>query len=137
MMGGAMIPPGLFLAPGLLKADGWCQIFPKWLPPEKYMLRKIPESFASNVLPHNQPLSPPCFPRRSSKNCSQDQPRLLWSLCFALGLSAHENLCASFKDGVSVSPSPMELLHASHTGLQCPILQWLFLPVQDSPGMWI
>ena len=50
----------------------------------------------------------PSFPRRSSKNCSQVWPQFLWSLCFALGPSAHENLCATFKNGVSVYPSPME-----------------------------
>ena len=50
-MGGAVIPPGLLFALGLLWADGWGLIFPKWPPPEKGTLTNIPESFASNVLP--------------------------------------------------------------------------------------
>ena len=49
-----MIPPGLLFGLGLLRADGWGQIFSKWPPPKKCMLMKIPESFASNVLPHNK-----------------------------------------------------------------------------------
>ena len=70
------------------------------------MLMNIPESFASNVLPSQQATVTPCFPRRSSKNCSQVQPRFPWSLCFALGPSAHKSLCVPFKNGVSISPNP-------------------------------
>ena len=47
-----------------------------------------------------------CFPRRSSKIFRQVCPRFLWSLCFALGPSAHESLCAPFKSAASVSPIP-------------------------------
>ena len=46
-----MIPPGLLFGLGLLSTDGWGQIFPKWPPPEKYMLMNIPETFASNAVP--------------------------------------------------------------------------------------
>ena len=53
-MGGAVIPPGLLFALGLLSADGWGQIFPKWPPPETGKLLNIPESFAFNVLPSQQ-----------------------------------------------------------------------------------
>ena len=31
LIGRAVIPPGLFFGLGLLSADGWGQIFPKWL----------------------------------------------------------------------------------------------------------
>ena len=51
---------------------------------------------------HNKPQSPTCFPRRSSKNCSQIQPRFLWRLCFVLEPSTHEILCVPFKNGVPV-----------------------------------
>ena len=83
---------------------------------------------------HSEPQSPR-FPRRSSKNCIQVQPIFLWSLCFTLGPSAHENLCMLFKNGVFISPNPVEHLHTSPTGLQCQMLQELFLPVPD-PHAW-
>ena len=113
----------------------------------------IPESFASSVLPPQRATFTPCFPRRSSKNCSHVWPRFLWSLCFALGPSACESLYVLFKNWVSVSPSPVELLHTSPTGFnarcsrgsfsQCQMprrgdLTWgseLSLPVGES--LWI
>ena len=55
--------------------------------------------------------------------------------CFTLGPSECESLCAAFKNGVSVSLSPVELLCTSPTGLQCQMLQRLFLPVLD-PHVW-
>jgi len=72
----------------------------------------------------------PWFPRRSSKNCSQVWSRCLWRLSFALGPSARESLCAPFKNGVSVSPSPVELLRTSPTGLRCQMLWGSFSPCQ-------
>ena len=126
-----MIPPALLFGLGLLRADGWGQIFPKWPPPEKRKLINDPKSFASNVLPLQQATVTPCLSRRSSKNCSQVCPRFLWSLCFALGPSARESLCAPFKNGVSRCPSPEELLCTSPTGLQCQMLRGLFLPMPD------
>ena len=62
LLGGAVIPPGLLFAVGLLSTDVWGQIFPKCPPPEKYMLLNIPESFASNVLPSQQATFTPVFP---------------------------------------------------------------------------
>ena len=47
-----------------------------------------------------------CFPRRSSKNCSQVWPRFLWRLFFVLGPSACERLCVPFKSRVSTSHLP-------------------------------
>ena len=61
-------------------------------------MRNLPPIY----VPHNEPRSPR-FPRRSSKNPRQVSPRFLWSLCFALGPSAHETLCGPFKSGVSIS----------------------------------
>ena len=78
-MDGTVIPPGLLFGLGLLSADRWGHIFPKQPPPEKHTLMNIPKRFASNVLPPRQATVTPFFPRRSSKNCSQVQPRLLWS----------------------------------------------------------
>ena len=99
--------------PGASQTDGWGQIFPKWPPPEKGLLLNIPESFASNVLPPQQATVTPCFPRQSSKSCSHVSPKFLWRPCSALGPSARESLYAPFKNGVSVSPSPVELLHTT------------------------
>ena len=42
VMGGAVITPGLLFALGLLNADGWGQIFPKWPPLKQHMLMNIP-----------------------------------------------------------------------------------------------
>jgi len=50
-MVGAVISPGLLFGLGLLSADGWGQIFPKWPSLEEHMLMNIPKNFASNVLP--------------------------------------------------------------------------------------
>ena len=57
-----MIPPGLLFGLGLLSADVWGQIFPKWPPPEKGTLLNIPESFAFNALPSQQAMLTPLFP---------------------------------------------------------------------------
>ena len=52
------------------------------------------------------------------------------------GTRAHESLCAPFKNGVSVSPSPMDLLCTSPTGLQCQMLRGSFslcqIPTRES-----
>ena len=109
---GAVISPGLLFGLGLLSTDRWGQTIPKWPPPEEQMPMNIPKIFAFNVFPHSKPVTP-CFPRRSSKNCSQVQPIFPWSLCFTLGPSAHENLHVPFKNGVSISPSHVEFLCTS------------------------
>ena len=62
--GRAVFPPGLSFGLGLLSADGWDQIFPKWPPPEKGMLMNIPKSFASSVPPPQQAIITPVFPGR-------------------------------------------------------------------------
>ena len=90
----------------------------------------IPETFASSVLPPQRATATPCFPRRSSKNLKQVCPRFLWSLCFAPGPCAHESLYALFKSRLSVSPSPMELLHTSPAGPQGQVLWGLLLQCQ-------
>ena len=81
-MGGAVISPGFVFDLGLLSADRWGRIFPKWPPLEEHMPVSTPETFASSVLPQQWSTVTPCFPRRSSKNCSQACPRFPWSLYF-------------------------------------------------------
>ena len=61
-MGGAVISPGFGFDLGLLSADRWGQIFPKWPPLEEHMPVSTPETFASSVLPSSDPQSLPVFP---------------------------------------------------------------------------
>ena len=105
--------------------------FPKMATYRERHSDEFPKSFASNALPPQQATFTHCFPRRSSKNCSQVWPWFPWSVFFALGPSAHESLCASFKNGVSVYPSPVELLCTSPTSLQCQMFWGPFLLVPD------
>ena len=69
-----MIPPGLLFGLGLLRADGWGQIFPKWPPPEKGTLLNIPKSFASNVLPPQQATFTPAFPGGPPRTTARSDP---------------------------------------------------------------
>ena len=50
-------------------------------------------------------------------------PKFLWRYCFVLCSRPCETLCAPSKSRVSVSPSPVELLSSSPTGLQGQRLQ--------------
>ena len=61
-MGGAVIPLGLLFALGLLRADGWGQIFQNGHLQRKALLLNTPESFASNGLPPQQATFIPVFP---------------------------------------------------------------------------
>ena len=73
-MGGAVIPPGLLFGLGLLSADGWGQIFPKWPPPEKGMMLNNPREFASNVLLSQQATFTPVFPRGPPRTAVRFDP---------------------------------------------------------------
>ena len=69
-------------------------------------------------LPHNKPHSP-----LSSQDVLQELQSGLTQMplepLLCPGTHARESLCVPFKNGVSVSPSPVELLRTSPTGLQC------------------
>ena len=130
-MGRAVIPPGLLFGLGLLSAD-WCgQIFPKRPPPEKHRLMNIPKSFASNVLPPQQATFTPVFPGCPPRTAVRFDPDSHGDFALPWDPVHMKVLCVPFKNGVSVFPSPVELLHTSPTGLQCQMLQGLFLPVPD------
>ena len=73
-MGGDLVPPRLLFDLGLLSADEWGQIFPKWPPPEKGMLMNIPKSFASNVLSPQQATFTPVFPGGPPKTAVRSDP---------------------------------------------------------------
>ena len=115
--------------------DGWGHIFPKWPPPEKHRLMNIFKSIASKVLPPKQATSTPVFPGCPPRTSDRSDPDSYGDLALPWN-SVHVKVCVRLlRMGVSISPSPMELLHASPTGLQCQMLWGLFLPVPD-PHMW-
>ena len=133
-MGGAVIPPGSLFGLELLSIDGWDQIFPKWPPPETH----ADKYFREFCLPCPSPttsLIHSLFSQEILQELQSGPTRFLWSLCFALGPSVHESLCVPFKNGVSVTHSPLEHLCTSSTRLQCQMLQVLFLPMPD-PQEW-
>ena len=125
-----MILPGLLFALRLLSADGWGQIFPKWLPPEEGTLLNISESFASNVLPPQQATFTPVFPGGPPRTAVRFDPDSYGA--FALPWDpVHMKVCVCLsRMGISVSSSPLELLHTSPTGLQCQMFRGFFFPVQ-------
>ena len=57
------------------------------------------------------------------------------SLLLPLGPQAHTTLCVPSKSGVSVSPSPVEVLQSNPASLQSLILQEFLLPLPD-PQVW-
>ena len=116
LMGRALFPPCLLFGLGLLSPDQWGQIFPKGQPSRgihtvDYFLRPLtPMSF-----PYSEPQLPHDFLGRSDPD-SYGVSTFPWN-------PLHKKLCASSKRGVSVSPSPVELLHLSPTGFLCQMLQ--------------
>ena len=62
----------------------------------------------------------PHLPRRPSKTLRQAWPRLLWSHYHTLARSAFEILWVPSKSGVSVLPSPVELLCLSSSKSEAP-----------------
>ena len=131
-----MIPPGLLFDLGLL--SGWlmggarfsqnghlqrkahCWIFQRAL---------LPVSFL-----HNKPHSP-LFSQEILQELQSGLTQIPMEPLLCLEPRARESLCVPFKNGVSVSPSPEALLRTNPTGLQCQMLQGLFLPVPD-PQAW-
>ena len=136
-MGRAVIPPGLLFALGLLRADWWVgPDFPKVaISRERHMQLNIPECFAFIVLPSQQATFTPVFPGCPLRTAVRFDPDSYGDHALPWNPNTCESLCAPFKNGVSVSPSHVELLHTSPTGLQCQKLQGLFLPVPD-PHVW-
>ena len=63
--------PWIVLCPGASQADGWVgPDIPNMATSRERQLLNIPESFAFNVLLTTSHIHP-CFPRMSSKDCSQ------------------------------------------------------------------
>ena len=76
-------------------------------------------------------LSPPP-PHLSHRSAGRPGPGFYQNPAFALGSSACEILCASFKSEVSISFSPTRLSTGSPTCLQSHMLWGFIFPVQDS-----
>ena len=68
-----MIPPGLLLGLGLLSADGWGQIFPKWAT-FRGALADILRALPAMSFPHNEPQSPLVFPGGPPRTAVRSNP---------------------------------------------------------------
>ena len=116
----ALMGEARFSQNGLLQRNAHWQMFPRALPP-----------MPSPKMIHIHPL----FSQKIHQELQSGVTQIPMEPLLALGPSAHEGLCALFKNGLSISPSSVDLLHTSSTSLQCQILQGLFLPVPD-PHTW-
>ena len=95
------------------------------------MLVDIAQSFAINALPSQQATFIPVFPGGPPRTAVRFDPDSLGDIALPWD-PVHFNVCVCLlRMGVSISPSPVELLCTSPTGLQCQILQGLFLPMPD------
>ena len=91
----------------------------------------IPGACATSVFASTVSHSWSLPPQETLQDPQVGLARLSCSHCFALGPSAHENLCVPSKSGVSISPSPAAFLHSSPTGLQSQMLWGLLLSLPD------
>ena len=130
-MGGTVFLPRLLFGMGLLSLMGGARFFKMATSRGAHADNYPPDLSLQNPSSTTKPESSH-FPRRFSNNCHQICPRFLWSLCFALGPSAHENLCTPFKNGVSLSLSSMKCLCTTPTGIQCQMLWGFLLPIPDA-----
>lgn len=103
----------------------------RFLPPGRVHIDKhspvSATSFYYQREPHPFPASPGDPPRPEGRS----RPASYEVTAFALYPSACETLCASFKSGVSVSASHVELLQSSLTGFQNQMLWVLLLPMLE------
>ena len=119
-----------------LQAVGWGKILvPKWQPPGKLTLKRIPWVSTISVLvprvSHRLPLSPSWGPPRPT---SRSGPRSYGVIALPL-VPVHMKPCLFPPRVESVSPSPVEPLYSSSTGLQSQIA--LGAPPHDArPAGW-
>ena len=96
------------------------------------MHRNTPRYVRHQLLcPQREPQPPPSSPGDPLRPAGMSVPGSYEVTAFALGLSAHEILCAPFKSEVSVFPKPVELLQLSPTSLQSQMLWGLLFPMPD------
>ena len=86
-----------------------------------------PDTSTTSVLVNKWVIAIPCLPRRLLRPVG----RFGLGLYEILGPGAHETLCAPSKSTVSVSPSPVDLLHSCPAGLQRQMLWGLLLLMTD------
>ena len=119
-----------------LRAVGWGKILvPKWQPPGKLTLKRIPWVSTISVLvprvSHRLPLSPSGGPPSPT---SRSGPRS-YGVIGLLLVPMHMKPCLCSLRMESVSPSPVEPLYSSSTGLQSQIA--LGAPSPDArPAGW-
>ena len=95
----------------------------------------IPEIFASNMLPP-QWATVTLFSQDILQELQTGLTQIpMESSASHWDINRHESLCAPFKNGVSIFPSPMELLCTNPTVFQCQMLWGLLLPIPD-PQVW-
>ena len=75
--------------------------------------------------------APPPPPGDPPRPAGRSGPSSYEVTAFAPGPGAHETLCAPSKSGVSVSPSPVELLQSSPAGLHSQMFWGLLLLMPD------
>ena len=90
----------------------------------------IPESFASNPLAPQQARVTSCFPRRSSKICSQVWPRFLWTQCMWISVYNFQVWSLYFPQSHGAP------VHKPHWP-SLPDAQWALSPSAWSPGVGI
>ena len=120
-----MIPPGLLFALGLLSSwltggarfsqNGHLQRKALWL-------LDIPESFAFNVLPSQQATFTPVFPGGPPRTAVRFDPDSYGDFALPWGPVQVKVRVRLLRMGSPFSPSPVELLCTSPTGLQCQML---------------
>ena len=100
----------------------------------KALLLHIRESFAFNVPPLQQATFTPVFPGCPPRTVVRFDPDSYGDLALPWD-PVHVKVHVRLLRMGSLSPSPVELLHTSPTGLQCQMFQGLFFPVPD-PQVW-
>ena len=87
------------------------------------MPRSISQNFCCQCpCPHSEPQPPPAFAGDPPTLAGRSVSVSYVSLVLPLGPNAHTTLCAPSKSGVSVSPSPVEVLQSNPASLQSLIL---------------
>ena len=95
----------------------------RWWPPGELTPMSISQFLCQQCLyPHSEPQPHPTFSGIPSRPAGRPGPGSYEVTAFFLGPSAHETLCAPSKSGVSVSPSPVEVLQSNPASLQSLIL---------------
>ena len=116
-----------------LQAVGWGQVLmPKCWSPGWLMPMNTPQYLYHQCsCPHSEPQPPSASLGGPPRPSGRSGPGSYEVTAFSLGPSVHETLCVSSKRGVSLSPSPVEFLQSSPTGLQSWMLWGLLLPMPD------